>query len=163
MSQGDLVERVRRFAPAGRRFARETLSRIENGRTQPDTWIVDALAQALDTSTDYLLGLTDDPNMPGVGGYPVPEPDIAELVGQLNDLPVSVRRLVARAVEEILRIYHVRSVELETELFRTVVAAMPEEQQAAFLDRFDDAARRLNIDLPTPSSTTQDADQQATG
>lgn len=95
LSQGDLVARVRRFAPDGKRFARETLSRIENDRTQPDTWIVDALAQALDTSTDYLLGLSDDPSIPGVAGYPVPELDIAELVDRLNRLPEELRREVA--------------------------------------------------------------------
>lgn len=36
--------------------------RYENGETEPDGQIVAKIAQVFDVSTDYLLGLTDDPN-----------------------------------------------------------------------------------------------------
>lgn len=103
-TQPEVLERAREVAGSGK-LSRVTLSEIENDRydSEPGVWIVDALAQALDTSTDYLLGLTDDPSLPGVGGYPVPELDIAELVDRLNRLPEGLRRevatLVAGAVE----------------------------------------------------------------
>jgi transcriptional regulator with XRE-family HTH domain len=35
--------------------------RYENGQTSPDGQIVAKIAQVFDVSTDYLLGLTDDP------------------------------------------------------------------------------------------------------
>jgi transcriptional regulator with XRE-family HTH domain len=40
--------------------------RYENGKTRPDGDTVARIAVALNTSTDYLLGLTDDPIPMGV-------------------------------------------------------------------------------------------------
>lgn len=41
--------------------------RYENQETEPDGITVARIAKALDTSTDYLLGLTDDPSPAGTG------------------------------------------------------------------------------------------------
>ncbi|RLI78367.1 hypothetical protein DRP07_11140 [Archaeoglobales archaeon] len=42
-------------------ISRETISAYENGRTQPPPAILQKLAQILETSVDYLIGITDDP------------------------------------------------------------------------------------------------------
>lgn len=57
-----------------------TLSRIENGKNEPAAWMLLALAQALGTTTDYLLGLTDDPGAAAGAGLPVPAPGLADTV-----------------------------------------------------------------------------------
>lgn len=41
--------------------AQEMISSYESGRSYPSAAILIKLAKYLDTSTDYLLGLTDDP------------------------------------------------------------------------------------------------------
>jgi len=40
---------------------RETVSAYENGRVQPPPFMLEKIATVLNTSIDYLLGLTDDP------------------------------------------------------------------------------------------------------
>lgn len=42
--------------------SRSTISMWETGASQPDNDTLRQLAEILDTTTDYLLGLTDDPN-----------------------------------------------------------------------------------------------------
>lgn len=39
-----------------------TMSRIENGKKQPDPEMIIMIAELFNVSTDYLLGLVDDPN-----------------------------------------------------------------------------------------------------
>jgi len=110
-TQPQALERVREIVGPGR-FSRNTLSEIENDSylSEPGGWLLEALAQTLDTSIDFLVGLSDDPGITGVGGYPVPELDIAELVDRLNRLPEGLRRevagLVAGAVELAERLAH---------------------------------------------------------
>lgn len=43
-------------------LSNETLSRYINGQRQPKLEIVIKLANKLNTTTDYILGLTDEPN-----------------------------------------------------------------------------------------------------
>jgi len=95
-TQPQALERVREIVGPGR-FSRNTLSEIENDSylSEPGGWLLEALAQTLDTSIDFLVGLSDDPGISGVTGYPVPELDIAELVDRLNRLPEELRREVA--------------------------------------------------------------------
>lgn len=40
-----------------------TMSRIENGKKQPDPEMIIMIAELFNVSTDYLLGLVDDPNV----------------------------------------------------------------------------------------------------
>lgn len=39
-----------------------TMSRIENGKKQPDTEMLIMMAELFNVSTDYLLGLVEDPH-----------------------------------------------------------------------------------------------------
>lgn len=58
LTQEDLAERVNMSTPGVNRYERE--------KTEADLSIVIRLARELETSSDYLLGLTDDPRPPGV-------------------------------------------------------------------------------------------------
>ncbi len=97
LKTGDLVKRAR--IPLGQLLA------LEAGQYRPGTWgtTVARLALALQTSTDYLLGLTDDPTPPPPAEAPRSlSPDTVRLRGekvrrarQLRDLPAS--RLAADA------------------------------------------------------------------
>lgn len=40
-----------------------TMSRIENGKKQPDPEMIIMIAELFNVSTDYLLGLVDDPHI----------------------------------------------------------------------------------------------------
>lgn len=51
----------------------DTVRRWEQGKRPPDTEMLQKLAQALDTSTAYLLGETDDPAKPATDRAPAPE------------------------------------------------------------------------------------------
>jgi len=88
-----LVREAARFLGPGH-LARETLSTIENGRRNPGSALLEALAQALDTSIDYLVGLTDDPGI-AIPAMPVPELELVDLVARLNALDPVARVRVA--------------------------------------------------------------------
>lgn len=51
----------------------DTVRRWEQGRRTPDSVMLQKLAQALDTTTGYLLGETDDPAKPATDRAPAPE------------------------------------------------------------------------------------------
>lgn len=53
ISQADLAEMVG--------IHNQQIYRYENGKTEPDGDVVAKIAQALEVSADYLLGLTDSP------------------------------------------------------------------------------------------------------
>lgn len=53
ISQADLAEMVG--------IGMQQIYRYENGKTEPDGDVVAKIAQALNVSADYLLGLTDSP------------------------------------------------------------------------------------------------------
>ncbi len=76
-----------------------TVSRWETGRARPSQKYMAKLANALSTSTDYLLAKTDDPELPGgmmpmniVAGVPVTMRDKRLIIGGKDlyaDLPDS--------------------------------------------------------------------------
>jgi transcriptional regulator with XRE-family HTH domain len=101
-TQPELAERVRRATVTDRAVAVETLSKIEKGHHLPAAWMIRALAEALNTTADYILGLNPSPDVPEVARYPVPEPDIASLVARLNGLYSQDRAQVRSIVESIL-------------------------------------------------------------
>lgn len=84
-SQGQLLIQARSYSPSGRVLARETISRIENEHRDPQIWALDAIAEALSVSTDYLLGLSDDPGI-AISAMPIPELELVDLVARLNSL-----------------------------------------------------------------------------
>jgi len=59
------------------------VGRHENGETKPDGEIVARYAQALEVSTDYLLGVSDDPN---------PDVQIGDLSREERAIIASLRR-----------------------------------------------------------------------
>lgn len=71
-----------------------TVARWERGELVPRGTSLSKLAQALDTSTGYLLGETDDPAKPGVTQPAIskvtrlPESNIRPIRGELIDVPV---------------------------------------------------------------------------
>lgn len=70
-----------------------TISRWENGSRSPDTEMLQKLAQALNTTTGYLLGETDDPARPGAlqstsKAVVLPESNVRPFRGDLIDVPV---------------------------------------------------------------------------
>jgi transcriptional regulator with XRE-family HTH domain len=103
LSQAALSVRARDYAE-GRSINVETLSRIETGRNEPAAWMVQALARALETTTDYILGLTPTPDLPAGApkGYPAPAPELAALVARLNRLSADQRTQIGAIIESIL-------------------------------------------------------------
>lgn len=70
-----------------------TISRWENGSRSPDAGTLQKIAQALDTTTAYLLGETDDPARPGAPqaaskAVVLPESNVRPFRGDLIDVPV---------------------------------------------------------------------------
>lgn len=70
-----------------------TISRWENGSRSPDTEMLQKLAQALNTTTGYLLGETDDPARPDLSrpaskAVMLPESNVRPFRGDLIDVPV---------------------------------------------------------------------------
>jgi transcriptional regulator with XRE-family HTH domain len=65
------------------------VSKIEKGdRKYPSAPVIMKLAKALDTTTDYLLGLTDDPRRPAERDYET----VAEGINNLIDKAAEIRR-----------------------------------------------------------------------
>ena len=56
-TQGQLLVQARRYIPKGKKLARETMSRIENGQPRVDLWILEAIARALAVPVSDLLDL----------------------------------------------------------------------------------------------------------
>ena len=54
-TQDELLEQMRKHTPGGRVPARETISRIENGQENVDTWIIVALAKTFGVTPNELL------------------------------------------------------------------------------------------------------------
>ena len=107
-TQSDLQQAVRK-ATGGNRLSRTTLSEIENGRygSDPSMGMIEALATVLETTTDYLIGLSDDPGMPDLPRFPVPASEIIGLVASMNRLTAEMRRKLAaiflQIAEEVSR------------------------------------------------------------
>ncbi|HHY67320.1 MAG TPA: helix-turn-helix domain-containing protein [Alicyclobacillus sp.] len=58
------------------KLAKSTISQYETGVNEPDSETLVRLARILDTTTDYLLGLTDNPTPPGE--KPAIDPDLEQ-------------------------------------------------------------------------------------
>ena len=99
-TQEDLAERARRYSD-DRPVPVQTVLRIEKNQNQPSAWLLSALAQALDTTADYLLGLTDDPSIPALPRYPIPAPELYAAVEKANALDVGQRVTLARIMEAV--------------------------------------------------------------
>lgn len=74
-------------------FHVNTVRRWENGSRSPDAGTLQKLAQALDTTTGYLLGETDDPARPDFSrpiskAVAPPESNVRPIRGKLIDVPV---------------------------------------------------------------------------
>ena len=66
-----------------------TISQLESGQIQDITGeMLARLAQALDTTTDYLLGLTDDPRRPAEQDYKA----VADGINNLIDKATEIKR-----------------------------------------------------------------------
>lgn len=65
--------------------AKVQVSRWETGASQPEAETVRAIAKALDTTTDYLLGATDDPRPPGRSIAEVAISIVADVVDTVRD------------------------------------------------------------------------------
>lgn len=58
LTQDDLADRLG--------ISRSGINRYEHEKTEADAIIISRIARELEVSSDYLLGLTDDPRPPGV-------------------------------------------------------------------------------------------------
>jgi transcriptional regulator with XRE-family HTH domain len=102
LSQGELADRARRYAPGGKLVTRNSISRYENGHTYPDSWMATAIAKALEVSAEYVLGQTDDPTLGSMPPFPIPKPDLYSAVAALNELPADLRRRAIVILEEAI-------------------------------------------------------------
>jgi transcriptional regulator with XRE-family HTH domain len=102
LTQEELVAIARRYVPDDKILVRESLSRIENHRSRADAWTLSAIAKALDTTTDYLMGRTDDPSVSGEAPFPVPKADLWKIIAQLNEMPLDVRQGAVALLEGII-------------------------------------------------------------
>jgi transcriptional regulator with XRE-family HTH domain len=146
-TQPELAAQLRRLLGEDREIAQETLSRIENGRT-PQTWLLDALAQALDTTADYLLGYADDPAQPEeLSSFPIPLPELYTLVARLNGLPGERRRQAAALMLALIEFSEAHAVvarDPEVEQLVKVLDSLPADRRThwmAAVERAADEAR----------------------
>lgn len=80
-------------------LSKSYISQLETGRKQPNVWLLLVkLARRYGCSTDYLLGLTDDPTPPRGAELPIYGPELVNLARQLSD----TRRLELLRIAETL-------------------------------------------------------------
>lgn len=88
----------------------KTLSRYENGGSEPDVESLKTLADIYDVSIDYLVGRTDDPNMKSVEKIQriidLSDDNIinADMVFDNKSLDEQTKRKVIRILREVVRI-----------------------------------------------------------
>lgn len=83
-------------------MTRDGVHKIESAaRPNANAASVAALATALDTTADFLLGLTDAPQRPEVAG-PVVPPDLLPLVARLAAMPLEQRARFSSIAKLIL-------------------------------------------------------------
>ncbi|HEY8435512.1 MAG TPA: helix-turn-helix transcriptional regulator, partial [Haloplasmataceae bacterium] len=75
-----------------------TISNYENGHSTPPHETLVALANVLGISTDYLLGLTDDPSPPALTNETLAAHRQDD---PLKDLPEEARRSIEQAIETL--------------------------------------------------------------
>ena len=146
-TQGQLLVQARRYIPAGKMFARETLSRIENGRNKPDFWIVEALANALGVE---ITDLVDETQGAALGSdWPA---DVVTIAERLGELPDETRARAVSAVSGLLDA-------IEAEIYAGLSAKkrqivdyfddLDEADQEAVLQQVLDMLRRAGGDAPS--------------
>lgn len=145
-SQGDLLAAARRFLPAGETFARASLSRIENGHRKANSGMLQALARALDTSPEYLLGLEGQEGLTVVSAeeVPLPQPDIATVVARLGLLQGGQRQRVCILINDLLTALGVPPASAEEESIADQALREVARSQAtrkAMLERQESQAR----------------------
>lgn len=100
---------------------------VVHGKREPSLDVVQALASALETSTWYLLGETDqaEPAEPPLSA------EALDLARRMDDLPVTVRQVVKRAFDDLLLAFEPP---LSRELLSSFLTALfedaPEEDKA---------------------------------
>ena len=75
--------------------------RYESGERKPTIQVVEAMAQALKTSADYLLGRTDDPEPDHITIYKADEPILFELTKDLTQMKTDQQRRVMVYLEKM--------------------------------------------------------------
>lgn len=134
-SQGQLLVQARRHIPAGKRFARETLSRIENGQSGVDMWIVQALATALHVDVDGLL--FDVPPEERLSGAPALPAEVADLAERLAGLPDAVRARLLPVLAGLVALFSADGMDGLSErerLLLTSYGQLPETDQETVLE-----------------------------
>ena len=91
MTQEDLTRRVQELTDG--KLRRPNLSKIESGTYgEPGIWVAVALAKALETSPDYLMGFTDDP---------APNADPDEILRHMEDQDRALVRRLAEMIDSM--------------------------------------------------------------
>lgn len=148
-TQGQLLIQARRHMPVGKKLARETLSRIENGQERVDLWILEACAAALNVDIGDLL--RDDPvRLEILANNEVarPAPDVAELAARLSALPAARRAQAIDVINGVLDFGAEADEEVEEEpsafirQLATYVADLNEDDQQFVLEQIRDLKRR---------------------
>jgi transcriptional regulator with XRE-family HTH domain len=96
-SQPDLVREMGRF---GVNMSQGAIGHIETGRNKPSPAALIALAFALRVSTDYLLGISDDPTQPETRIVSDAQRDLERLFSQLSPAKQHELLVIARALVE---------------------------------------------------------------
>ncbi len=106
MNQGTLIHEL---GKQGIEIGQTYISKIENNDVVPSGRVIAGLAQVLQTTTDYLLLLTDDPLRPGEEEEPEedqPEPLSPEMqarLERLEQLPEAERQFILRTMDDLMR------------------------------------------------------------
>lgn len=123
------------------------MSEIESDKANPTGEVLAKLAQALGTTTDYLLMLTDDPTRPQDNAAPVRLSEEAEAAAaMIDEMYPDLRRQAVAAVRGIYSHYeeHARRDRLIMELLDSI--------QAMNGPKFrHDIERRLNLPASLPT------------
>lgn len=80
LSQEGLLDLARPYIPAKQKFARGTLSRIENNKRRPNGWQLESLARGLGKSVDSVMGV----NTVGEAGEDTLAPTVLGLAQRLS-------------------------------------------------------------------------------
>lgn len=112
LSTAELLTRLRRTG-GNERVSRVTLSKVINGsyRARPSVVFVRGLAQALNTTSDYLLGLSSEPNAMAIARqYALANeeqllswlaeqsPELAEIMRTIREIPEEEQQYILEAL-----------------------------------------------------------------
>lgn len=88
--------------------APNTLSNWENDNFEPDFSRLKKIAEYFNTTTDYIIGKTDDPTLPNKKAPPNPEPDIKwgdfsiSFYGGKKNLTQKQKDKIAKIVQSVI-------------------------------------------------------------